>query len=206
MRTSEVSTLPVVTLAGDDVAQIKDVVYSADGGAVSGFTLAGRGLLAGPMREGLAWESVIGLGADAVIIKAEYVMQPAADVVAAAAPVDPAPGQSAGGDVLGSRVLTDTGLELGLVSDVIIAFGQEAGDPCDVVGYEIVASEALATKGTKGASKGTKLLVPLPDTLSVSEENLMVPASAADFVSHDLAGFGAAVEAFRTQLKGGASR
>ena len=46
MRTSEIATLPVVTLAGDDVAQVKDVVFSADGGAVAGFTLAGRGLLA----------------------------------------------------------------------------------------------------------------------------------------------------------------
>ena len=31
----------------------------------------------------------------------------------------------------------------------------------------------------------------------------MVPSSAEGFVSDDLAGFGAAVQAFRTQLRGG---
>ena len=64
------------------------------------------------------------------------------------------------------------------------------------MGYEIEASEALGTKGTK-------LLIPLPDTISASGEHLMVPASAKDFVSHDLAGFGAAVIAFRAQLGSG---
>lgn len=43
MRTSEATKRPVVTLAGEDVAQVKDVVYAAGGGAVGGFTLAGRG-------------------------------------------------------------------------------------------------------------------------------------------------------------------
>ncbi len=48
MRTSEIAKRPVVTLGGEDVGQIKDIVYSAGGGAVGGFTLAGRGLFAGP--------------------------------------------------------------------------------------------------------------------------------------------------------------
>ena len=33
MRTSEVAQRPVVTMAGEDVAQIKDVVYAPDGGS-----------------------------------------------------------------------------------------------------------------------------------------------------------------------------
>jgi hypothetical protein len=45
------------------------------------------------------------------------------------------------------------------------------------------------------------VLLPLPATLAVSGEHLIVPASARDFVGHDLAGFGAAVEAFRAQLE-----
>ncbi len=49
MRTSEITQRPVVTMAGDDVAQIKDIVYAADGGSVRGFTLAGRGLFSGPL-------------------------------------------------------------------------------------------------------------------------------------------------------------
>ncbi len=80
MRTSEIASLPVVTLAGDDIAQVKDVVFSADGGAVSGFTLAGRGLLSGPLKEGLAWAKVVGLGPDAVMIADADSLEPVADV------------------------------------------------------------------------------------------------------------------------------
>ncbi len=41
MKATEIVTRPVVTLAGEDVAQIRDVVYDDDG-VVVGFTLAGR--------------------------------------------------------------------------------------------------------------------------------------------------------------------
>ncbi len=102
---------------------------------------------------------------------------------------------SARADVLGSRVLTDAGIDLGVVVDVVVEV-HGAGDECDVVGYEIEASEAME-------NSGTRVLMPLPDTIAASGEHLIVPASAKDFVRHDLAGFGAAVEDFRTQLAGG---
>lgn len=38
MRTSEIAQRPVVTMAGEDIAQIKDVVDAPDGGSVSGCT------------------------------------------------------------------------------------------------------------------------------------------------------------------------
>jgi hypothetical protein len=38
-----------------------------------------------------------------------------------------------------------------------------------------------------------------------SGEALIVPAGAVEFMSHDLAGFGAAVAAFRSHLKGDAN-
>lgn len=200
MRTSEVAQLPVVTLGGDDVAQIKDVVYAADGGAVVGFTLAGRGLLSGPSKQGLLWSKVAGLGPDAVMIADAEALDPAADIAAASA----SEGASRkGGNVLGNRVLTDGGTDLGGVVDVVISFdnGTSAtGGVCDVVGYEIEASEALAAKASNG-SKQTRLLIPLPDTLAVSGEHLMVPAEAESFVTDDLAGFGAAVTEFRAQLE-----
>ena len=98
-----------------------------------------------------------------------------------------------GGDVLGSEVLTDTGTLLGVVSDVILEVIYGAGPTCDVVGYEVAASEALGTHGAK-------VFVPLPDTLAASGTHLMVPESAKDFLVHDLAGFGASVEAFRHHL------
>jgi sporulation protein YlmC with PRC-barrel domain len=190
MRTSEIAKRPVVTFAGEDVAQIKDIVYSAGGGEVGGFTLAGRGMFAGPLKQGLTWTSVAALGADAVMIVDEGALQPTQSVLDASASSG-----GSGGDVLGSQVLTDSGVELGTVVDVIVEVAEQGGEQCDVVGYEIEASEALGTKGTK-------LLIPLPDTLAASGEHLMVPASARDFVGHDLAGFGASVAAFRAQLEG----
>ncbi len=188
MRTSELMKRPVVTMGGEDVAQVKDVVYSAGGGAVGGFTLAGRGLLSGPLKQSLAWSSVMALGPDAVIIRDEDVLEPTAQVLDRSA----ATGGS-GGDVLGSQVLTDTGTDLGTVVDVVLEVAERGTGQCDVVGYEVAASEALGTKGTK-------VFLPLPDTLAASGEHLMVPASVKDFVAHDLAGFGAAVRAFRQQL------
>ena len=190
MRTSEITKRPVVTLGGEDVAQIRDVVYSPDGGAVGGFTLAGRGLLAGPMRKELPWANVLAVGADAVMIRGDDALDTGQGVTAASASVD-----GGGGDVLGAQVLTDGGTDLGTVIDVILDVPTTGGGECDVVGYEIQASEALGTKGTK-------LLIPLPQTLSASGQHLMVPASAQQFVSQDLAGFGASVEAFRAQLGG----
>jgi uncharacterized protein YrrD len=194
MRTSEIGALPVVTLAGDDVAQVKDVAFSSDGGAVAGFTLAGRGLFAGPLKSGLLWRNVVGLGPDAVMIADQSALEPVDDVRRAAASAD---GSGPGGDVLGDQVLTDGGTELGTVVDVILELDNGTG-VCDVVGYEIEASAHLAAKVSNAG--GTRLLVPLPDTLAVSGEHLMVPASAEGFVSGDLAGFGAAVAAFRAQL------
>ena len=186
MRTSEITKRPVVTMAGEDIAQVKDVVYSAGGGTVSGFTLAGRGLFAGPLKKALALSSVTALGSDAVMIADEGVLEPTQSLLDASG--------GAGGDVLGSQVLTDTGTELGTVVDVVLEVGDAAGGACEVVGYEIEASEALGTKGTK-------VLIPLPATLAASGEYLIVPASAKNFVSNDLAGFGASVAAFRAQLE-----
>lgn len=200
MRASEILKRPVVTMAGEDVAQIKDIVYGDGGGAVLGFTLAGRGLLAGPLKQTLPWPAVAALGADAVMIADEGSLRAPGEASASsgvgptpsgAGPTPSAPAR----DVLDAEVLTDDGLALGSVVDVIIEVGDPGVDRCDVVGYEISASETLGTKGTK-------LLIPLPDTLAASGEHLIVPASAKDFVQDDLAGFGAAVDDFRAQLEG----
>jgi len=188
MRTSEVIGRPVVTLNGQDIAQIKDVVYSAGGGAVGGFTLAGRGLFSGPLKQGLSWSAVMALGPDAVMIRDEDVVSSVTGILDASV----RPGGS-GGNVLGSEVLTDTGILLGTVVDVILEVSERR--TCDVVGYEVSASEALGTHSAK-------VFLPLPDTLSASGEHVMVPAAAKDFVAHDLAGFGAAVKAFRKNLEG----
>ncbi len=188
MRTSEVTQRPVVTLGGDAVAQVKDVVYAAGGGSVEGFTLAGRGLFSGPLKESLAWRSVLALGSAAVMISDVGSLAPTREVFEFA-------GRGGRADVLGSQVLTDTGVELGTVVDVILKVGEPHQRRCDVVGYEITVAEGLG-------HAGPTMLIPLPDTVAVSGEHLIVPASAKDFVGDDLAGFGAAVDEFRAHLAG----
>ena len=71
MRATEITKRPVVTLEGEDVAQIKDIVYADSGGRVGGFTLNGRGFLSATLKTALAWEAVVGLGPDAVMIRDE---------------------------------------------------------------------------------------------------------------------------------------
>lgn len=193
MRSSEVTKRPVVTMGGDDPAQIKDIVYAADGGSVHGFTLAGRGLFSGPLSTVLPWSNVLALGSDAVMIQNDDALTDAAALSSGSGDSGAPVGK--GGNILGSRVLTDTGTDLGVVVDAIIEV-QGGSDQCDVVGYEIEASEALE-------NAGTKVLIPLPDTMAASGEHLIVPASARNFVRKDLAGFGAAVQEFRKQLEGG---
>ena len=191
MRSSEITKRPVVTMAGNDIAQIKDIVYSANGGTVAGFTLAGRGLFAGPLKQGLAWSAVAALGAAAIMVADEAALTPVDAVLDASSSSG-----GSGGNVLGSRVLTHSGTDLGAVVDVVLEVEGADRGVCDVVGYEIESSEVLD-------AGGSRLLIPLPDTLAASGEHLMVPASATDFVRRDLAGFGAAVADFRAQLAGG---
>ncbi len=188
MRTSDIAHRPVVTLDGEDVAQIKDIVYAADGGSVSGFTLSGRGLFAGPLKEGLAWTSVTALGAHAVMIADDGALEPTESVLDLSRR-----SEGAHGNILGSQVLTEDGIGLGTVHDVVVSVDTTGNGQCDVVGYEIVASDQIGTQGEK-------VLIPLPDTTAASGEHLMVPTSVREFVGHDLAGFGAAIERFRAHL------
>ena len=192
LRASELAQRVVVTFAGEDVAQIKDIVYAANGGEIGAFTLAGRGLFAGPLKVALPWASVTGLGPDAVVIESEAVLVPVAEIFQS---TDQGSTSSGKGDILKSEVLTDTGISLGRVSDVIIGIGATQGGQADVVGYQIDPAESL------GRGK-QPLLIPLPDTLAASGEHLMVPAAAANYLTDNLAGFGSAIDAFRSQLGG----
>ena len=189
LRSSEINKLPVVTFAGEDIAQVKDIMYAAHGGQIGGFTLNGRGMFSGPLKTALPWESVVGLGPDAVVIRDEGALTPTESLLAAMQSGGPS-----AGDILGSQVLTDDGAALGVVVDVVIEVADGSGGQADVVGYEIDPAE--------GSGRGTnRMLIPLPDTMSASGEYLMVPAAAREFVTHDLAGFGAAVDDFRAYLR-----
>lgn len=183
VRATELVKRPVVTLGGEDVAQVKDVVYDAGSGAVSGFTLNGRGLFAGPLKVGLPLAAVKAIGRNAVMIADDSVLTDRREVAESAAVRDR--------NVLGNRVVTDTGTELGTVVDVILPVGSIT----DVAGYEVSPAPALRTDART-------VFIPLPDALAVSGEVLIVPGGAVEFVSHDLAGFGGAVAAFRKQHGG----
>jgi uncharacterized protein YrrD len=182
MLATELSKRPVVTLAGEAVAQVKDVVFEGDGGRVAGFTLSGRGLFSGPMKQALPLAGVTGLGHHAVMIRDESVYETRKEMSDRAGP--------GGGDVLGVRVLSDAGVELGRVTDVVI---EVVPTGAGVAGYQIASTEAL------GRHERTVYL-PLAETLAVSGEALVVPALAAEYVAEDLPGFEDMVHAFRTRM------
>ncbi|WP_175411766.1 PRC-barrel domain-containing protein [Streptomyces sp. TRM64462] len=180
MRASEIAKLPVVTLEGEDVAQVKDIVFDIARGSVRCFTLSGRGLFAGPLKRDLPWSRVHALGPDAVMIRDENALaeddQTTKDATA-----------SGGGNVLGARAMTEGGTDLGKVVDVII----EAGRKPVVVGYEIEAP-----------GRGHhSVLLPVIKPVAVSGEMVLVPEAAGEFTAGDLAGFPEALRGLRTRLE-----
>lgn len=186
LRATELIGHPVVTIdEGEDVAEVKDVVYGTADAALLGFTLNRRRFLGGPLKQVLTWDRVAALGRSAVMIATlGDLSEGDRDLV-----------QEVKGarrrNVIGSEVITDAGQRLGEVTDVVVLLADEP----EVVGYEISGSEVLTPRA------GGHVFVPLPETLSVSGEALLVPATVSDFVCDDLAGFGASVERFREHLR-----
>ncbi len=181
LRATTLIGRPVVTLDGESPLEIKDVVFNTTSGEILGFTLRKHGFLGGPASEVLPWRAVHGLGPDAVMV---------ADVGRFSD--DAADSLDDGGDVLGNRIMTESGTDLGEVAEVVVATGRQA----DVLGFEIEAAS-----GSHG-SGDHHVFIPLPDTLAISGEKIIVPDSATDFVRDDLSGFGSAVAEFRSMLSG----
>ncbi|MFI5685135.1 PRC-barrel domain-containing protein [Streptomyces sp. NPDC051636] len=184
MAARSLTTLPVVTLAGDAVAQIKDTVFDAPAGRITGFTLSGRGLFSGPLKRSLPWSGVHSLGHHAVMIRDPGALAEAGAVVVRK--------EAAKGRVLGAKVLTDAGTEVGKVLDVVV----EGGSSGRVVGFRIAASKSL----TSGSSRRRhKVYVPRGETLAVSGQALVVPADATLYVAEDLPSFVGQVQAFHAR-------
>jgi uncharacterized protein YrrD len=184
LRASEVIGLPIVTInGGEDVAEVKDVVYGAEQGRVLGFTLNKRGLLHGSRREVLPIEQVTAIGKDAVMIEDERSCLVSPDEAPAAVGT---PERSR--NVLGDAVVTDAGVKLGTVRDVVLLVGGDG----EALGYE------LEREGTDET-----WFIPRPVQLAVSGEALVVPADVERFVRSDLVGFGAALDEFRDEIGGG---
>jgi uncharacterized protein YrrD len=176
---SSIRGLPVVTIdGGEDVAEVRDLVYSPEAGRVVGVTLNKRGFLAGRSREVLPAANIHAIGSDAVMVDSEESLMLPAD---APAEVGELPSQR---NVIGNEVLTEQGTSLGKVKDVVVLVGSDG----QVVGYEI-----------ETASGGTGY-IPLPTQLAISGSALVVPDPTQDFVESDLVGLGAAVDEFRSRL------
>ncbi|MEU4488438.1 PRC-barrel domain-containing protein [Streptomyces purpurascens] len=187
MAARSLTTLPLVTLGGDAVAQIKDTVFDAAAGRITGFTLSGRGLLSGPLKQSLPWPAVHALGPHAVMI---------VDAGALAdTPVVVARREAQQGRVLHAKVLTDEGAEVGTVLDVVV----EGGTSGRVVGFRIAAVKALV-KGSR--RRRHRVYVPRGETLAVSGRALVIPAEATRYVADDLPAFAARVGAFHQGHEG----
>jgi uncharacterized protein YrrD len=179
MNASQINGLPVVTVTGgDDVAEVRDLIYSPQEGRLLGLTLNKRGFFSGRRREVLPGEAIHAIGRDAVMVVDE-----ASLVLPEDAPDDVArPGTDR--NVVGDDVLTEAGVSLGTVRDLALLVGS-AGE---VVGYEIEKPD------------GGRAYIPLPAQLAVSGTTLVVPDMTQDFVRDDLVGLGAAVDDFRARL------
>ncbi|MGF7237336.1 MAG: hypothetical protein ACQSGP_20590 [Frankia sp.] len=203
VRATQLVGLPVLSITeGEAVGDIKDVLYVPERGGVVGFTLNRRRTLGGPMKEPLALTSVFAIGQDAVTIADATALEGGTAKLRSGARAD------AQRNVLANQVLTDTGAAIGRVADLIVAIGVVAADATetrsgggtyddgqvwhagDVVGYEL-----------EPPAKGEQpRFLPLPDTLAVSGEILMVPAGIEPYIRDELSALAPAVAAFRSTL------
>jgi uncharacterized protein YrrD len=175
----QINGLPVVTVrGGEDVAEVRDVIYSPDEGRLVGLTLNKRGFFAGRHRDVLPADAIHAVGKDAVMVL---------DETSLTAPED-APDEvgrpAKERNVIGNDVLTDRGVSLGVVRDLVLLVGSTG----EVVGYQIEKPD------------GGRGYIPLPAQLAVSGIALVVPDITEEFVRDDLVGLGAAVDEFRTRL------
>lgn len=179
MTASQISRLPVVTVrGGEDVAEVRDVIYSPGAGRLVGVTLNKRGFFSGRRREVLPTEAIHAIGKDAVMIIDE------ASLVAPEDAPDDVARPATERNVIGNDVLTERGVSLGTVRDLALIVGSSG----EVVGYQIDK-----TAGGRG-------YIPLPAQLAVSGAALVVPDVTEEFVRDDLVGLGAAVDEFRSRL------
>ncbi len=183
-RGTELVGRPIVTMGGDDIAEVKDVVFEPARGSLLGFTLNRRGFFGRHLKQVLLLDGIRSIGRDAVMVDGEHTI----------AEPDEAPDEvtevTSDRNVLGALVMTEGGTKLGEVTDVVIGLGEGA----EVVGYELGGEAVAAARG------GRTLFLPLPEQVAVSGAALVVPDEVEDFVRDDLSGFGAAVAEFRSRL------
>ncbi|GAA0611069.1 hypothetical protein GCM10009547_11380 [Sporichthya brevicatena] len=152
LHAGDLSGQPLVSLGGDRLAEIKDVVFDRSSGELLGFTLNNPGFFGRTRGDALPIAAVHGIGDAAVVVAGAHVLVPVDDVVDAA--------ERRGNNVLADRVLTEEGADLGEVTDVLL---DPSHRPPKVVGYEVKSDD------------GHTVTVPLDDAVAVSGERLVVP-------------------------------
>lgn len=152
LRAGDLPGSPVVSLAGERLAEIKDVVYDRSSGELLGFTLNDPGFFSGTRDDGLPIDAVHGIGDAAVVVAGPHVLVGVDSIVSA--------NERRGNNVLADRVLTEEGAEIGEVVDVLL---DPSHRPPKVVGYEVESQD------------GHTVTVPLKDAVAVSGERLVVP-------------------------------
>ncbi|WP_344606681.1 PRC-barrel domain-containing protein [Streptomyces glaucus] len=187
MSARSLTTLPVVTLGGDAVAHVKDTVFDARAGRITGFTLSGPGLLSGPLDRSLPWPGVHALGHDAVMVRDRRALAGTAVVAARQ--------EARRGRVLGARVVTEAGAEVGTVLDVVV----EGGTSGRVVGFRIAASRGIVS-GSRHHRR--RVYLPRGADLDLSGRDLVAPADALRYVTDDVPAFAVRAGAFRTPWRG----
>ena len=153
MRGHDLIGQPVVEIAtGDDLAEIKDIIFDATRGTITGFTLRKRGFFGRRLKNVLPIDGVASVGTHAVMVaSADAITHP-----------DDAPDDTAvdrGADVLHDIVITESGRNLGTVRDVIVVGGSKP----TVVGFEIgggSVGDGLIPVAAKSGVSGSALIVP----------------------------------------------
>ena len=162
--------MPVVDAStGDDLAEVRDVVFDPTRGGLTGFTLTKRGFWRGRLKQVLPVDGVLSVGTHAVMVEDERALADPSDAPADVRDADPA------ADVVGNIVVTESGRQLGELADVVIV----GGPAPHVVGYAV--SGGLVGDG----------LIPLHAHSGLSASALVVPDELENRVRSDLTGLAA---------------
>jgi uncharacterized protein YrrD len=169
LRGADLIGRPVVDAStGDDVAEVRDVVFDASKGKITGFTLRRPGFLGRRLKEVLPISRVLAVGTDAVMILTPSALTHLTDSSDAAL-------SDSGGAVVGDRVITESGRILGELKDVIVVGGPHPR----VVAFEI------------GGGPPGDGLVPIGAATGLSGSALIVPDEYEQRIKTDLTGLAA---------------